>query len=182
LTFVRLAKSQHGNMTSLFSHAPYAEDQTNAHSILYLHVMRASAMSSTFFALFRIPITLASARYRQMPINMPVLVARTLQSSGRAFIAGGLIGGLMTWGRMRGREEIEWQDRAWRILENKGEVRTDWAVLGGIGAGAFASFTAARRGAIRASVGSATLGGAGAGSSIGKNIHITRYLRDNINL
>jgi hypothetical protein len=169
-------------MTSLFPHAPYAEDQTNAHSILYLHVMRASAMSFTFFSWFRIPITLASARYRRIPIDMSAIVARTLQSSGRAIIAGSLAGVLATWGRMRGREEIEWQDRAWRILENKGEVRTDWAVLGGMGAGAFASFTAARRGIIPASAGTAMLGGAGAGSSIGRNIRATNFCETSLML
>jgi len=33
--------------------------------------------------------------------------------------------------RMRGREEIEWQDRAWRLLENKGQVECDdWTYPG----------------------------------------------------
>jgi hypothetical protein len=73
----------------------------------------------------------------------------------------------MTWGRMRGREEIQWQDRAWRILQNEGEVKTDWVTIGGAGAGAVAGLVAARRGAVPASVGNAMLGGAGAGAAIG---------------
>jgi hypothetical protein len=162
------AKFRSDNMTSLFSHTPYAEDQPSAHSILYLHAVRASAMSFTFLSLFRIPITLASARYRQIPITTSALIARTLHGSGRAFALGSLVGAVATWGRMRGREEIEWQDRAWRVLENEGEVKTDWVMLGGSCAGAFASFVAARRGAIPMGVGSAMLGGAGVGSSIGK--------------
>jgi hypothetical protein len=109
-------------------------------------------------------------RYRGTPVNMSALVARTLQSSGRAFAIGSVVGALATWGRMRGREDIEWKDRAWRILENKGEVQTDWVTLGGIGAGAFAGAAAARRGIIPASVGSAMLGGAGAGSATGKHV------------
>jgi hypothetical protein len=37
---------------------------------------------------------------------------------------------------MRGREEIEWKDRSWRLLENPGQVETDdWTVVGA-GAGA----------------------------------------------
>jgi hypothetical protein len=41
-------------------------------------------------------------------------------------------------GRMWGREEIEWKDRSWRLLENKGQVEVDdWTyvgmVLGGLG-------------------------------------------------
>jgi hypothetical protein len=157
-------------MASFFAPTAYAEDQPNAQAILYLHVMRASAMSFSFFSLFRFPIALVRMRYRGTPVNMSALVARTLQSSGRAFAIGSVVGALATWGRMRGREDIEWKDRAWRILENKGEVQTDWVTLGGIGAGAFAGAAAARRGTIPASVGSAMLGGAGAGSATGKHV------------
>jgi hypothetical protein len=33
--------------------------------------------------------------------------------------------------RMWGREEIEWRDRSWRLLENKGQVEVDtWGYLG----------------------------------------------------
>jgi hypothetical protein len=156
-------------MDSLFQHAPYAEDQTNAQSILYLHVMRASSMSFTFISLLRFPLSLVGARYSKRPVNIPKLIARTLQSSGRAFVLGTAVGALATWGRMRGREDIEWRDRAWRIMENEGENRTDWVTMGGIGAGAAAGVVAARRGAIPTSIGSAMLGGAGVGSSIGEN-------------
>ena len=39
-------------------------------------------------------------------------------------------------GRMWGREDIEWRDRSWRLLENKGQKEVDaWGVLGaGVGA------------------------------------------------
>jgi hypothetical protein len=156
-------------MDSLFQETSYAEDQKNAHSILYLHVMRASSMSFTFISLLRFPLSLVVARYNRRPIDMPKLVARILQSSGWAFALGTAVGALATWGRMRGREEMEWQDRAWRILENKGENQTDWVTMGGVGAGTVAGVLAARRGAIPASVGNAMLGGAGVGSSIGEN-------------
>ncbi|KAH7074941.1 hypothetical protein BKA63DRAFT_514030 [Paraphoma chrysanthemicola] len=154
-------------MTSLFPHTAYAEDQPNGHAILYLHVMRASAMSFSFISFFRFPVSLLNARYRKLPIDMRAITARTLQSSGHALVIGSVAGALMTWGRMRGKEEIEYQDRAWRILENKGEGKTDWAVMGGAGAGAIAGLLAARRGVIPVSVGSAVLGGMGAGASIG---------------
>jgi hypothetical protein len=74
---------------------------------------------------------------------------------------------------MRGREEIEWQDRAWRILENRGEVQTDWATMGGVGAGAAAGAVGARRGVVPGNVGKAMIGGAGAGSSVGKSFGIS---------
>jgi hypothetical protein len=156
-------------MDSLFRQAPYAEDQTNAHSILYLHVIRASTMSFAFISLFQFPISLVRARYTKATINMSALAARTLQSSGRAGALGVAVGVLATWGRMRGKEVIEWQDRAWRILGNRGENQTDWVTMGGVSAGAVASVVAARRGVIPSSVGSVMGGGAAAGSAVGKN-------------
>ncbi|KAF1916897.1 hypothetical protein BDU57DRAFT_517291 [Ampelomyces quisqualis] len=162
-------------MDSLFPQAAYAEDQRDSKSILYLHVMRASTMSFTFFSLFRFPFAMARAHYRKTPVDLPVLVARTLQSSGRAFALGSVVGALATWGRMRGKEEIEWQDRAWRILGNKGEMKTDWVTVGGVGAGAIASIVAARRGVVPISVGTAVLGGAGAGSGIGIPFMISTF-------
>ncbi|KAH8730471.1 hypothetical protein GQ44DRAFT_700372 [Phaeosphaeriaceae sp. PMI808] len=161
-------------MTSLFPHTPFAEDQPNAHSILYLHVMRASAMSFSFVSLFNIPITLV--RNRKAPLSVTALMTRTIQSSGRAFALGTVVGALATWGRMRGKEEIEWQDRAWRILENKGEVQTDWIALGGIGTGAVAGVVAARRGVIPTSIGRAVLGGAGVGSAVGIPYMISTFV------
>lgn len=42
-------------------------------------------------------------------------------------------------GRMWGREEIEWKDRSWRLLENKGQLEVDdWTYVGILG-GAVAS-------------------------------------------
>jgi hypothetical protein len=155
-------------MDSIFPQAVYAEDQKNSKAILYLHVMRASAMSFTFFGFFRFPVALARAQVRKTPVDWPAIVARTLQSSGRAFALGSALGALATWGRMRGKQEIEWQDRAWRILGNKGEMKTDWTTVGGMGAGAVASVVAARRGVIPISVGAAVLGGASLGSGIGE--------------
>lgn len=164
-------------MDSLYPQALYAEDQPNAPVILYIHVMRASAMTFTFFSLTRIPITILRNRIRGLPIDMSALVARTLQSSGRSFVAGSAVGALMTWGRMRGREDIEWQDRSWRILGNKGEVQTDWVTMGGMGAGTAAGILAARRGVLPISVGKSMFGGAAAGSSVGKKIY-WRYVPD----
>lgn len=154
-------------MTSLFPHPPYAEDQPYARSILYAHVMRASAMSFSFLSLFQLPASLISSRYRKQPINYSTLFARTLRTSGRGLVFGTVAGAAMTCGRMRGKEEIEWQDRSWRILENAGEVKTDWVTLGGAGVGAVAGVVAARRGAVPATVSNAALGGAGAGFAAG---------------
>ncbi|KAF2830037.1 hypothetical protein CC86DRAFT_285578 [Ophiobolus disseminans] len=164
-------------MTSLFPHPTYAEDQPRASAILYLHVIRASSMTFAFFSLAQFPFTLLRNSYRKTSTSISTLVARTIQTSGRAFVIGSVVGALATWGRMRGREEIEWQDRAWRILENEGEVNTDWAVLTGATGGALVAAAAARRGAMPVSVGRAMLGGAGAGSSVGIPYMIATFAR-----
>lgn len=73
----------------------------------------------------------------------------------------------MTWGRMHGKEEVEWQDRSWRLLENKGEVQTDWWSFDGAAVGAVAGALAARRGKMPVGLATATLGGAGVGMNAG---------------
>lgn len=82
----------------------------------------------------------------------------------------------MTWGRMKGRSEVEWQDRSWRLLENKGEVVTDWETVGATGVGALAGVVAARRGIIPLSVGRAALGGAGFGLGSGVLFMVGTYV------
>jgi len=66
------------------------------------------------------------ARYRQ-PTPPPQL----LRSLGRVGVAATVLSVLATEGRMWGRDEIEWQDRAWRLLHSKGQCETD--VWGGVG-------------------------------------------------
>jgi hypothetical protein len=154
-------------MDSMFKKEQYAEDQKNARSILYLHVARASAMSLAFVSVVGVPISLLVSRNRQPKVDQKSLIARSILYSGRGLVLGVAGGALMTWGHMRGREEIEWQDRAQRILDNKGEVQTDWETLGAASVGAVAGVVAARRGALPVSVTQAALGGAGIGSSSG---------------
>lgn len=63
---------------------------------------------------------------------------------------------------MWGREEIEWQDRSWRLLENKGQLETDDWTYGGMLAGLAATAL------LRRPVGwAAALGSVGAGSVAG---------------
>lgn len=86
--------------------------------------------------------------------------------------------------RMYGREDIEWRDRAWRLLENRGQLETDdWTypgMLAGVAAyvAAVASTSTAKSplllltkmGGTRGRVGGfllGALGSAGAGSLVG---------------
>jgi hypothetical protein len=162
-------------MTSLFPHAQYAEDQPYARSILYLHVMRASAMSFSFLSLVHFPISIIAARFRKTPADYNMILSRTLKTAGRGLILGTAAGAVMTWGRMRGREEIEWKDRSWRVLENDGEVKTDWVTLGAAGGGAVGALLAARKGTLPLNMGNAVLGGAGVGFASGVPFMIATF-------
>jgi len=72
---------------------------------------------------------------------------------------------------MYGREEIEWKDRSWRLLENRGQVEVDNWLLSGAAVGAVAVGLAARRGrlpaALNGRVVSAVVGGGGLGLNAG---------------
>lgn len=85
--------------------------------------------------------------------------------------------------RMRGRAPVEWQDRSWRLLENRGQVEVDSFSLAGmvLGAGAVWRATAGGggrlaggrekgvvgwRGFVRGRAGM-VVGGAGVGASLG---------------
>ncbi|KAJ4381225.1 hypothetical protein N0V86_003574 [Didymella sp. IMI 355093] len=162
-------------MTSLFSHPQYAEDQPSAHAILYLHVIRASAMTFSFLSLPYTGISLLRSRIQHQSITISTVLSRTFLNSGHGLVFGAIAGVAMTWGRMRGRSEVEWQDRSWRLLENKGEVDTDWETIGATGAGALAGIVAARRGVVRLSTGRAALGGAGLGLGSGVLFMVGTY-------
>jgi hypothetical protein len=129
--------------------------------------MRASAMSVAFISLSQFPISIIAARSPKSPVDYNTILSRTLRTAGRGLVLGTAAGAVMTWGHMRGREEIEWQDRAWRILENDGEVKTDWVTFGAAGGGAAGALIAARRGIMPITIGNATLGGAGVGMTVG---------------
>lgn len=67
-------------------------------------------------------------------------------------------------GRMWGREDIEWKDRSWRLLENKGQVEVDsWSVVGA----AAGSVLVLRDSALRRMGWRAVVGGVGLGTLLG---------------
>lgn len=63
---------------------------------------------------------------------------------------------------MRGREEIEWRDRSWRLLENEGQMECDDWTYTGMLAGGVAGATQRRALGWRGVV-----GGVGLGSVVG---------------
>ena len=146
-------------MSALFPHAAYAEDQTLPYLILTTHVLnrgfQSGALLGTMYGV---------GRRFFLTRGRTLLSASLLRSAGFGGLIGNAImtGGLVT--RMWGREEIEWQDRAWRLLENKGQIECDTFSTAGAIAGAA---TVAWRRGLRNSNWRYLLGGAGLGSLMG---------------
>ncbi|KAH8805977.1 hypothetical protein F5884DRAFT_467325 [Xylogone sp. PMI_703] len=128
-------------MSRYWPHPGYAEEQPLAHTILTTHVMtRAFQLGSAIglvlggttytlrrFSLLRAPPT---------PRSLPVTLLRGMGFSSVATM-GFLAVGLPIM--MRGKEEIEWKDRAWRLCENEPQMRMDGSTYVGMGAGAVAA-------------------------------------------
>ena len=114
-------------MSRLWPHASYAEEQPLSHLILYTHSLtRGLTLGSILGGFVGTSIfTLRHVNILKERIPPSNFVSTTLRSTG----VGAAIGtGLMLVavpGRMWGRDEIEWHDRSWRLLENKGQVECD---------------------------------------------------------
>ncbi|EAS37338.3 uncharacterized protein CIMG_02692 [Coccidioides immitis RS] len=147
-------------MDKIFPHPPYAEDQPHSHIILPLHVIRAGLTVGSILSVVSATIFTAA----KQPRTVSVYTTRLITYASRGSVAGMLAGAGMVTFKMRGREEIEWQDRAWRLLENKGQMEMDrWVPAGGV-LGAVACVVAARRGKVPSlGTGTAALGGLGLG-------------------
>ncbi|KAI1876521.1 hypothetical protein JX265_004047 [Neoarthrinium moseri] len=133
-------------MSRYFPHTAYAEDQPLSHTILTTHVLtRAITMGTVIGA----GSFTGKDIYRRLRGRPPVAMA--MPRSQLFFRAAGVstlwtlgIVSLGLVGRMWGREEIEWQDRSWRLLENQGQVECDDWTYGGMLAGLGAAATVAR--------------------------------------
>ncbi|KAL5432601.1 hypothetical protein PMIN07_010543 [Paraphaeosphaeria minitans] len=153
-------------MTSLFPHTTHAEDQPSAHAILYLHVWRATTMTCTFAAQLTAPASLLLSRYRHgTRFTGFAYGIRLLVHSARGLVIGSILGFPATYVHMFGREEIEWQDRAWRLQENREEELTDLTTLMGMVVAPVAFAATKARG--RLGIGMTLMGGIGVGAGTG---------------
>jgi hypothetical protein len=134
-------------MSRFWSHTPYAEDQPYAHAILTTHVLtRAVQTGSVIGSGVGTSIFLLRHFHILSPRIPPSTFATTLlRSTGIGAVVGTGILALGLPIRMSGMEEIEWQDRSWRLLENKGQVECDDWTYGGMAMGTVAAV--AQRGA-----------------------------------
>jgi hypothetical protein len=151
-------------MSRFFPHPAYAEDQPFPKGILTLHVLtRGFQVGALGGALVSIPTYFL--RKPSSPLYQPRFYPfQLLRSSGVGAAVGTGILSLALIGRMWGREPIEWADRSWRLLENRGQVETDnWAYPGAVlgAVGTYFSGNVARLGW------KGLLGGTGLGSLVG---------------
>ncbi|KAF7198536.1 hypothetical protein HII31_00275 [Pseudocercospora fuligena] len=151
-------------MSRFFPHSPYAEEQPYSHTLLYSHVLYRGFQTGVTLGLGSIALQSA---YGYVRGRSSIPRAAFLPTTGRWALITTALMVPATYGRMYGREEIEWQDRSWRLLENKGQVETDdWSLVGTL-AGAAASL---RQSAWKETGTTRTLriaGGAGIGSMVG---------------
>lgn len=135
-------------------HPPYAEDQPYSHLILTTHCLSRGFQSGALLGCI-----IGTARHIVAHRTTTSLLPRLLRSTGIGAAVGVASMAVAVPVRMWGREGIEWQDRSWRLLENRGQVECDvFSAVGAVvGAGAVG---VGRRGAgWRAMVGGAGLGG-----------------------
>lgn len=151
-------------MSRLFPHTAYGEEQPLAHSILTFHVLARAVTTGSIVGMAVVPVRSAIAKARSSPLSAAPLGRRLLLASGTGTAVTLGLSSVGLVGRMWGREEIEWKDRSWRLLENQGQVETDdWTVGGMLAGGA----VAAARGDVRMLGWRGVLGAMGAGSAVG---------------
>ncbi|KAI3323227.1 hypothetical protein HD806DRAFT_535712 [Xylariaceae sp. AK1471] len=160
-------------MSRYFPHPPYAEDQPLARTILITHVETRAITTGAIIGTGIFGAREVLRRLRNTAPSSAIPVSRSqlyLRAAGQStlwtigIVSVGLVG------RMWGREEIEWKDRSWRLMESKGQLETDDWTYGGMVAGLAATAF------LKRPVGwVATLGSVSTGSVVGMLGYIGRY-------
>jgi hypothetical protein len=130
-------------MSRFWPHTAYEEDQPYGKSILWAHILTRVPPTA---AVLGGAITVGSLTLRKLNILAPKALPSSfttslLRSIGVSTVYTTGLVALATALRMHGREGIEWQERSWRLLENKGQVECDdftyagtaLGLLGGVG-------------------------------------------------
>ncbi|KAM0477574.1 hypothetical protein ACHAPX_005888 [Trichoderma viride] len=131
-------------MSRYFPHTPYAEDQPLSHTILVTHVLTRAVTTGSIIGLAITGIRQSIPRWRH-PGPLPERLL--LSVSRNTLITTALVGGIGIPARMWGREPIEWQDRSWRLMENRGQLETDDWTYASMGAAVLATGLMRIRGA-----------------------------------
>jgi len=133
-TISRVSAIDNGPLKSLkmdrfFPHPDYAEDQPYSRTILTTHVLhRGANFGAALGALYGGARFGFSAHARKSP-----LAASIVRGAGVGAVAITGLAAVVLSQRMYGRQEVEWQDRSWRLLENKPQNRIDeWSASGAL--------------------------------------------------
>jgi len=127
-------------MSRFFPHPSYAEEQPLSKTILTTHVLTRAVQAGSLVGTGVGVSLITLRRFKVLSSHIPPLPAYVtlLRSTG----VGAVVGlGILAVGlpvRMWGREEIEWQDRSWRLGANKGQIECDDWTYAGMLAGAAA--------------------------------------------
>lgn len=126
------------DMSRLFPHTVYAEDQPLAHTILATHVLTRAVTMGTLVGLGVAGTRQLVPSLRRAAGPLPLPARALLAASSGSLAAAGVTAVGLAF-RMRGRAPVEWQDRSWRLLENEGQLETDDWTYAGMGAAAAAA-------------------------------------------
>ncbi|KAJ0334420.1 hypothetical protein COL5a_000477 [Colletotrichum fioriniae] len=177
-------------MSRYFPHTAYAEDQPLAGTILTVHVLTRGYTTGTVVGLGvaaasgvarrirgtkPVPATAVAASPFPTSATTPSTAAfrssglhAFLRKSGTASAIGLGLTGVAMLARMYGREDIEWRDRAWRLMESRSQLEVDDWTYGGAAAGVAALGVARAAGVKGSALGVRVVAGAaGLGSLAG---------------
>lgn len=166
-----------------FPLAEYAEDQPLSRTILLTHILTRSVTTGAVVGLGLFGAREAAARFfparasapglpkgAQLHGPPPPMLPRLVRVAGTSTaVTIGLVAAA-TVARMWGREDIEWRDRSWRLMQSAGQLETDDWTYGSMVLAAAALGTAAGRARVFGGVVAgwrAWLGAVGLGSVAG---------------
>lgn len=157
-------------MSRFFPHTDYAEDQPMSHTVLITHVLYRGFQTG---AVVGHSLKLAKSLFKKSSImRNETILATTLRSTGVGALTGTALMVPGIYMRMRGREEIEWKDRSWRLLEHEGQKAVDdCSVVGTVFGALFGARQIASHQSARTKI-FTLAGGAGVGSIAGVIVYL----------
>ncbi|KAJ8097231.1 hypothetical protein POJ06DRAFT_241230 [Lipomyces tetrasporus] len=157
-------------MSRLFPHTAYAEDQPYYKTILASHVLyrgfQTGSALGMVIGLSRSLLGPVLGGKATSPFKNGAFIFSAVQRSTGvgAVIGTGMLAVTLPM-LMMGKEEIEWKDRSWRLLENQGQMEVDdWSLTGAV-AGAAIMTVHSQSGELRRW--RTVVGGSGIGSLAG---------------
>ncbi|KAI9328955.1 hypothetical protein BDR26DRAFT_1012037 [Obelidium mucronatum] len=148
-------------MDQLFEVAAYTEDQKNSHLILHVHVAHRAVNALSAVTTLGLMARSVLGGKKTVP-----LMASVLRGNAVAVLLGVAGSAAMVEMKMQDKQPIEWQDRSWRLLNNKLQNQIDvWSAGGALTGMALFGLRAGAKGHGGAFV--RAVGGAGLGSIVG---------------